>query len=138
MSTSTGGNTLPSSFVTSPKCVMSGKCRLVMEIGAASISLAHRGTIPLRRAARGKTPMPSNKLPKVIALLVVLPPLSMCAEDTLCDAAGFEQHKAEQHRVAHRAPYGPDGVPAGGNPLDKHGIDCHAHQNEQPLESHGE
>ena len=81
--------------------------------------------------------MPSNKLPKVIVLLVVLPPPSMCAEDTLCDAAGFEQHKAEQHRVAHRAADGPDGVAAGGNPLDKHGVDCHAHQNEQSLESHG-
>ena len=37
----------------------------VIAIGAASISLAHRGFIPLSSAARGNTPMPSKRLPSV-------------------------------------------------------------------------
>ena len=35
---------------------MSGKCLLVMEMGAFSIALAHTGRIPHREAARGNTP----------------------------------------------------------------------------------
>ena len=60
---------------------MSGKCRRVMDTGAFSISLAHRGTMPLRRAARGNTPMPSNRLPNVISFLVAFPPSSVGPEN---------------------------------------------------------
>ncbi len=67
MSTWTGGIFPPSSLVMSPKCSISGKWRRVMEMGAFTISLAHTGTIPFRRAASGNTPIPSNKLPNVIS-----------------------------------------------------------------------
>ncbi len=43
---STGGTSPPWSRVMSPRCSMSGKWRFVIEMGAFSISLAHRGTIP--------------------------------------------------------------------------------------------
>ena len=68
----TGDNSLPCSFVMSPKCRMAGKCRFVMEIGALSISLAQSGTMPFRCAARGKTPIPSNRLPIVVFFLVLI------------------------------------------------------------------
>ena len=61
----------------------------------------------------------------------------MCAKDTSRNRPGFEQHEAEQNRIAHGAPYRPDGISARGNSLDKHRIDCNAHQNEHPLEAHG-
>ena len=61
----TAGMAPPSSFVISPRCSIRGKWRLVMEMGAFSISLAQRGTIPCRLAARGNTPMPSKRLPRV-------------------------------------------------------------------------
>ena len=48
----TAGIAPPSSFVMSPRCSIRGKRRLVMEMGALSISLAQRGTIPCRAAAR--------------------------------------------------------------------------------------
>lgn len=54
------------SFVMSPKCTMSGKRYLVIDMGAASISLAHTGVIPFNFAANGKTPIPSKRLPSVI------------------------------------------------------------------------
>ena len=57
----------PCIFVISPKCSMSGKWRLVMAIGDFSISLAQTGIIPLREAARGNTPIPSNRLPNLRA-----------------------------------------------------------------------
>ena len=41
---------------------------MVTSIGKASISLAQTGSMPLRTAARGKPPMPSNRLPIVIFL----------------------------------------------------------------------
>ena len=50
-----------------PKCSMSGKWRFVMAIGDFSISLAQTGIIPLREAARGNTPIPSNRLPNLRA-----------------------------------------------------------------------
>lgn len=62
----------------------------------------------------------------------------MCAKDTFADRPGFEQHKAEQNRVPHAAPNGPDGVAAGGDTLHQHAIDAHTQQNEQPLETNGE
>ena len=40
---------------------------MVMEIGAFSISLAHTEWIPHREAARGKTPIPSNRLPSLMS-----------------------------------------------------------------------
>lgn len=58
----------PTMRVMSPKWAISGKCRFVMEIGAFSISLAHTGVIPLRAAASGNTPIPSNRLPNLIVI----------------------------------------------------------------------
>ncbi len=138
MSTSTGGTAPPSSFVTSPRWAIFGKCRRVMDTRAFSISLAHRGTIPFRHAAKGNTPMPSNRLPNVIVLLVVSPPSSVRTKDAARDTARLEQHETQKHRVAHSPPNCADGVATGGDALDEHGIDRHAHQDEQPLESHGE
>ena len=63
---STGGSCAPSSLVMSPTWRISGKCVFVTAMGKASISLAHRGTMPLWTAARGKPPIPSNRLPRVI------------------------------------------------------------------------
>ena len=62
---STGGSSAPFSLVISPKWSIWGKCFDVTAIGNGSISLAHNGTMPLFTAARGKPPMPSNKLPSV-------------------------------------------------------------------------
>lgn len=62
---STGGSSAPFSLVISPKWSIWGKCVDVTAMGNGSISLAHNGTIPLFTAARGKPPMPSNKLPSV-------------------------------------------------------------------------
>lgn len=44
---------------------MSGKWRFVMAIGDFSIALAQTGMIPLREAARGNTPVPSNRRPNL-------------------------------------------------------------------------
>ena len=65
---STGGSFAPSSLVISPTCCIWGNRNLVTAIGKASISLAQTGSMPLRTAARGKPPMPSNRLPIVIFL----------------------------------------------------------------------
>ena len=65
---STGGSFAPSSLVTSPTCCIWGNRSLVTAIGKASISLAQTGSMPLRTAAKGKPPMPSNRLPIVIFL----------------------------------------------------------------------
>lgn len=67
----TAGMAPPSSFVMSPKCSICGKCRWVMETGAFTISLAHRGVIPFRDAANGNTPIPSNRLPNVSAAILL-------------------------------------------------------------------
>ena len=53
----------PSHFVISPKCAISGKCLLVMEMGAFSISLAQTGRIRTGEAARG-TRHPVEKAPQ--------------------------------------------------------------------------
>ena len=70
---STGGSFAPSSFVMSPTWTMSGNRSLVTSMGKASISLAHTGTMPLCTAARGKPPIPSNRLPMVSALIWIPP-----------------------------------------------------------------
>ena len=62
---STGGSSAPFSLVISPQWSIWGKCVDVTAMGNGSISLAHNGTMPLFTAARGKPPMPSNKLPSV-------------------------------------------------------------------------
>ena len=62
-----------STFVISPKCAISGKCLLVMEMGAFSISLAHTGRIPHREAARGNTPIPSKRLPSLMSGIAGVP-----------------------------------------------------------------
>ena len=54
------------------------------------------------------------------------------------NGASFEQAEAEQHRVAHTAPNGPDGISACGDTLYQHRIDCHAYKDQQPLEAHSE
>ena len=63
----TGGSFAPSSCVISPTWTISGNRSFVTSMGNASISLAHTGMIPLRTAARGKPPIPSNRLPMVNA-----------------------------------------------------------------------
>ena len=65
---STGVSFAPSSLVISPTCCIWGNRNLVTAIGKASISLAQTGSMPLRTAAKGKPPMPSNRLPIVIFL----------------------------------------------------------------------
>ena len=69
---STGGSSIPLSFVMSPTWTMSGKRCRVTSMGNASISLAHRGLMPFRTAARGKPPMPSKRLPRVSSGWVVI------------------------------------------------------------------
>ena len=71
---STGGSSAPSSLVMSPTWIMSGKRSLVTRMGNVSISLAHTGVIPLRTAARGKPPIPSNRLPMVSVFFSVIYP----------------------------------------------------------------
>ncbi len=73
---STGNNSFPDNFVISPSCDILGNLCLVTFIGNGSISLAQSGMNPARTAARGKPPMPSNRLPMVIALISSPPPQS--------------------------------------------------------------
>ena len=61
----------------------------------------------------------------------------MRPKNTLRYAASLKQHKGQQNGIAHGSPNGPDGIAAAGNGLDKHRIDGHTYQNEQPLEAHG-
>ena len=65
---STGGSSAPLSFVISPTWIISGNRSFVTLMGKDSISLAHRGVTPQWTAARGKPPIPSNRLPRVISL----------------------------------------------------------------------
>lgn len=62
---STGGSFAPSSLVMSPTWIMPGKCFFVTWIGNVSISLAQMGVMPLRTAASGNPPIPSNREPMV-------------------------------------------------------------------------
>ncbi len=65
---STGGSSAPSSFVMSPKWFIFGNRSFVTVMGKASISLAHRGIMPLRAPAQGNPPIPSKRLPKLGAI----------------------------------------------------------------------
>lgn len=62
---STGDRSAPFNFVMSPTWSMEGNRFFVTSMGKVSISLAHTGLMPLRTAARGKPPIPSNRLPSV-------------------------------------------------------------------------
>ena len=75
---STGGSSAPCSFVMSPTWTISGKRSFVTSMGKASISDAHTGVMPLRIAAKGNPPIPSNKLPNVKPLISP-PPVRLCA-----------------------------------------------------------
>jgi hypothetical protein len=66
---STGVSFDPSSFLISPRWIMLGKRIVVTFMGKGSISLAHTGVIPFLSAARGKPPIPSNRLPRVIPVM---------------------------------------------------------------------
>lgn len=72
---STGGSFAPSSLVMSPTWIISGKWCFVTSMGKASISLAHTGVIPFRTAASGKPPIPSKRLPIVVAGFVSFIPV---------------------------------------------------------------
>ena len=71
--TSTGGNSAPFSLVMSPTWTISGNRTFVTRMGNASISLAHKVWMPTRCAAKGKPPIPSNKLPIVRLISYHLP-----------------------------------------------------------------
>jgi len=73
---STGSIPLPRTCVTSPKCFIFGKCRLVIAIGASSISLAQAASIPCHEATSKKPPMPSNKEP-IFNFLMLIPPFGV-------------------------------------------------------------
>ena len=62
----------------------------------------------------------------------------MRTEQGFRQASGFEQCKAQQHRIAHAGPDGGGHIPANANVLHQHGIDTHAHHNEKRLEAQGE
>ena len=62
----------------------------------------------------------------------------MCAEHAAGDGASLEQAEAEQHGIAHAAPYRADGVAACSDALYQHRIDGNADENEQALKAHGE
>lgn len=110
-------------------CSISGKWRFVIEIGAASISLAHTGRMPQRIAASGNTPIPSKRLPKVIVLFPFFPPL-MSAEDALRNRPCLKEHEAQKDGIAHSAPYGADGIAACCDTLDQYGINRNAHKDQ--------
>ena len=55
-------------IVMSPTWIMPGKRRFVTSMGKVSISDAHTGVMPLRTAAKGNPPIPSNRLPMVICV----------------------------------------------------------------------
>ena len=61
----------------------------------------------------------------------------MGTKDAPGNRPSLEQTEAEQHRVAHAAPYRADGVAACGDILYQHRIDGNADENEQALKAHG-
>ena len=61
----------------------------------------------------------------------------MCAEHAAGDGASLKQAEAEQHGIAHAAPYRADGVAACGDALYQHRIDGNTDKDQQPLKAHG-
>ena len=59
-----------------------------MEIGRASISLAHTGSMPQCTAASGNTPIPSNRLPS-LSTVTRIPRAAHRAMDTTVAGADF-------------------------------------------------
>lgn len=62
----------------------------------------------------------------------------MCAEHAAGDGASLEQAEAEQHGIAHAAPYRADGVAARGDALYQHRIDGNTDKDQQSLEANSE
>ena len=62
----------------------------------------------------------------------------MRAEHAAGDGAGLEQAEAEQHGIAHAAPYRADGVAACGDALYQHRVDGNADEDQQSLKAYGE
>ena len=61
----------------------------------------------------------------------------MGAEHGLCHTARFEQAEAQQHRIAHTAPYRPRNVGGEGDALHQDGVDARHHHNQERLEAQG-
>ena len=95
----TGGTFPPSSFVMSPRCSMSGKCLLVMETGAFSISLVHTGHMPQREAARGNTPIPSKRLPSLMSAAILPQPFH--GQDSVKGGGGDPQPPGHRDVILH-------------------------------------
>ena len=62
----------------------------------------------------------------------------MCAEHAAGDGASLKQAEAEQHGIAHAAPYRADGVAACGDTLYQHRIDGNTDKDQQPLKANSE
>ena len=61
----------------------------------------------------------------------------MSGEPGLGDAPGLEQAEAQQHRVAHTAPYRPGNIGGEGDALHQHGVDARYHHDKKRLEAQG-
>lgn len=90
---STGSIADPSILVMSPRCFMAGNRTDVTLIGNGSISLAHTGSIPCLLPARGKPPIPSNRLPSFIVFSFVC-----CALEPL-DIVDRSNSESSEQRV---------------------------------------
>ncbi len=62
----------------------------------------------------------------------------MCIEHGFGEAAGLEEGKTQQDRIAHTAPDGHDDIRFGGNVLHQHGVDSHADDDEECLKAQGD
>ncbi len=78
---------------------MSGKCLLVMETGAFSISLAHTGCMPQREAARGNTPIPSKRLPSLMSAAILPQPFH--GQDSVKGGGGNPQPPGHRYVILH-------------------------------------
>ena len=68
---------------------------------------------------------------------IIKPPL-VGGEHGLGDAPGLEQAEAQQHRIAHTAPYRPGNVGGEGDALHQDGVDARHHHYQERLEAQGE
>ena len=59
----------------------------------------------------------------------------MRSEDSLGDAAGLKERKAQQDRIAHATPDGGRHIPVRGDGAHQHRVDRHTHDDEKRLES---